>query len=71
MYVNANFKDATVNNKNVTREEALLFDPPSYNIESFASSWHLQNPCVLLGEIGEKLFTKRSYHFLLNNKLHK
>ncbi len=30
MYVHANFQDATVNNKKVTRKEALLFYPPSY-----------------------------------------
>ena len=30
MYVHANFQDATIYNKKVTREEALLFDPPSY-----------------------------------------
>ena len=30
MYVHAHFQDATIYNKKVTREEALLFDPPSY-----------------------------------------
>ena len=30
MYVHANFQDATIHNKKVTREEVELFDQPSY-----------------------------------------
>ena len=38
--VYANFRDATVNNKKVTREEALLFDPPSYLPSSLSQIIH-------------------------------
>ena len=30
MYTHANFQDASIYNKEVTREEAELFDQPSY-----------------------------------------